>query len=67
MSKRLYQQIETLWDYLQLHQQPDVADRILVLGCNDIRVAERAAKLYHQGKALMYCFRVALAVLLKGI
>lgn len=48
MSKRLYQQIETLWDYLQLHQQPDVADLILVLGSNDVRVAEHAAKLYHQ-------------------
>lgn len=67
MSKRLYQQIETLWDYLQLHQQPDVADLILVLGSNDVRVAEHAAKLYHQGLALMYCFLVALAVLLKGI
>ncbi|EGQ8475039.1 YdcF family protein [Vibrio cholerae] len=51
MSKRLYQQIETLWDYLQLHQQPDVADLILVLGSNDVRVAEHAAKLYHQGLA----------------
>ncbi|EOX3391259.1 YdcF family protein [Vibrio cholerae] len=51
MSKRLYQQIETLWDYLQLHQQPDVADLILVLGSNDVRVAEHAAKIYHQGLA----------------
>ncbi len=51
MSKRLYQQIETLWDYLQLHQQPNVADLILVLGSNDVRVAEHAAKLYHQGLA----------------
>lgn len=51
MSKRLYQQIETLWDYLQLHQQPDVADLILVLGSNDVRVAEHAANLYHQGLA----------------
>ncbi len=66
MSKRLYQQIETLWDYLQLHQQPNVADLILVLGSNDVRVAEHAAKLYHQALPLMYCFLVALAVLLKG-
>ncbi|CSC21249.1 DUF218 domain [Vibrio cholerae] len=51
MSKRLYQQIETLWDYLQLHQQPNVADLILVLGSNDVRVAEHAAKLYYQGLA----------------
>ncbi|RBM71095.1 YdcF family protein [Vibrio tarriae] len=51
MSKRLYQHIETLWDYLQLHQQPEIADLILVLGSNDVRVAEHAAKLYHQGLA----------------
>ncbi|ENM5834204.1 YdcF family protein [Vibrio metoecus] len=51
MSKHLYQHIETLWDYLQLHQQPKPADVILVLGSNDLRVAEHAAKLYHQGLA----------------
>lgn len=66
MSKRLYQQIETLWDYLQLHQQPDVADLILVLGSNDVRVAEHAAKLYHQGLAPYVLFSGGFGRFLKG-
>ncbi|QIL86379.1 YdcF family protein [Vibrio sp. HDW18] len=51
MRKPLYQQIEILWHYLQLHQPIEPADVIVVLGSNDLRVAEHAAKLYHQGLA----------------
>ncbi len=40
-----------IWDYMQLHQLPEKADAILALGSNDIRIADRAAELYHQGYA----------------
>ncbi len=56
MSARLYQYIETLWDYMQMHQSPATADCIFVLGSNDIRVAEHAADLYHQRKAPVIIF-----------
>ncbi|MEH0373677.1 YdcF family protein [Vibrio mimicus] len=67
MSKRLYQHIETLWHYLQLHQQPESADVILVLGSNDVRVAEYAAKLYHQGIAPCVLFSGGLGRFTHGV
>ncbi len=51
MTTHLFQHIETLWDYMQLHQTPKKADCIFVLGSNDSRVAEYAAELYHQKMA----------------
>ena len=38
-----------IWNYHRLHQQPQPADIIIALGTNDLRVAEFAADLYHQG------------------
>lgn len=40
-----------LWDYHHLYQVPQPADAIFALGSHDLRVAERAAELYHQGLA----------------
>jgi len=40
-----------IFDFHQLRHQPTPADAMLVLGTNDIRVAEFAADLYHQGLA----------------
>jgi uncharacterized SAM-binding protein YcdF (DUF218 family) len=40
-----------LWDYHRLDQEPQAADLIFVLGSHDLRVAERAVELYHQGLA----------------
>lgn len=40
-----------LWYYHQVHHEPVVADLIFVLGSNDLRVADRAAELFHQGLA----------------
>ena len=40
-----------IFDFHQLPHQPVPADAMLVLGTNDIRVAEYAAQLYHQGLA----------------
>ncbi len=53
---KLYQHIETLWDYMQLNQELTPADCIFVMCSNDLRVAEYAAKLYHQKLAPMIIF-----------
>lgn len=42
---------ETLWNFLNIRQEPKKADCILVLGSHDIRIARYAATLYHEGKA----------------
>ncbi|MDK9776414.1 MULTISPECIES: YdcF family protein [Vibrio] len=53
---KLYQHIETLWDYMQLNQELTPADCIFVMCSNDLRVAEYAAKLYHQKLAPLIIF-----------
>ncbi|WP_405484854.1 YdcF family protein [Nocardia sp. NBC_00511] len=41
--------VETLWDYNQMHQQPRPVDVGIGLGGHDIGVATYAAELYHAG------------------
>ncbi|MDV6250743.1 YdcF family protein [Vibrio sp. EA2] len=53
---KLYQHIETLWDYMQLKHQLQPADCLLVMCSNDLRVAEHAAKLYQQKLAPLIVF-----------
>ena len=53
---KLYQHIETLWDYMQLKHQLKPADCLLVMCSNDLRVAEHAAKLYQQKLAPLIVF-----------
>jgi len=43
--------IRQVWDYHQLHHELVPADAILALGSHDLRVADRAAELYHLGLA----------------
>jgi uncharacterized SAM-binding protein YcdF (DUF218 family) len=43
--------VETLWDYMLMKHEPRPCDLILVLGSNDLRVAEHAADLYQRGLA----------------
>ena len=45
-----------VWDYLLLHQRIERADCILVLGSNDMRVAEWSAKLFLDGWAPLLIF-----------
>ncbi len=45
-----------LWNYHQVHHEPVASDLIFVLGSNDLRVADRAAELFHQGLAPMILF-----------
>jgi hypothetical protein len=42
---------KTVWDYMLMHHEIKSADAIFVLGSSDIRTAERAAELWHQGLA----------------
>lgn len=42
---------EVLWNYHHLGETLSPADGILVFGSNDLRVANRAAELYHDGLA----------------
>lgn len=53
---RLYRHIETLWDYMQLKHKLKPADCLFVMCSNDVRVAEHAAKLYHQKLAPLIVF-----------
>ncbi len=53
---RLYQHIETLWDYMQLNHELKPADCIFVMCSNDLRVADYAAELYHQKLAPLVIF-----------
>ncbi|MBS9821758.1 YdcF family protein [Vibrio alginolyticus] len=53
---RLYRHIETLWDYMQLKHELKPADCLFVMCSNDVRVAEHAAKLYHQKLAPLIVF-----------
>lgn len=48
---KLYQHLEHLWSYMQLNHELKASECIFVLGSNDLRVAEYAATLYHQGWA----------------
>ena len=49
MTERTLRLARIIWDYHQLHQEPQPADVIVALGTNDLRVAECAAELYHRG------------------
>ena len=43
--------LQTIWDYLCLHQPPQKADVIVGFGNFNTDIARRAAELYHQGYA----------------
>ncbi|MDP2860441.1 MAG: YdcF family protein, partial [bacterium] len=50
-KKEIDRQAKVLWDYHRLNQPLEKADCILVLGSQDIRVAERGAQLFLDGWA----------------
>lgn len=49
VADRLYKHAQTIWDYHVLNHNLKPTDCIVVLGSNDVRVAERAAELFHLG------------------
>ena len=57
---------QTLWDYMHMHHEMQPSEVILVLGSNDLRVAEHAADLYHQGLAPWLVFSGGLGRLTEG-
>ena len=48
MEMTIPEAIQRVWNYHQLHHELARADAIFVLGSHDLRVADRAAELYHQ-------------------
>jgi uncharacterized SAM-binding protein YcdF (DUF218 family) len=56
METRVIQLAKKLWDYHHLNHVPEKADCILALGSHDLRVAERAADIYHEGWAPLIIF-----------
>lgn len=55
-QKNIDKLAKKIWDYHHMNQQLQKADCILVLGNNDIRVAERAAELFFKGWAPIIVF-----------
>lgn len=58
---------QILWDYHHTNHRLLPSDCILVLGSNDIRVAERGAQLYLQGMAPWLLFSGGLGNFTKGL
>jgi len=56
ITKEAISSARQLWDYLHLHHIPERSDCILVLGSQDLRVADRGAELYLQGLAPILIF-----------
>lgn len=58
---------QILWDYHHTNHQPVPSDCILVLGSNDVRVAERGVQLYEEGFAPWLLFSGGLGNFTKGL
>jgi uncharacterized SAM-binding protein YcdF (DUF218 family) len=56
MDQQTYALAQTLWNYHLMKHQVATADAILVLCSHDERVAERAAQLFHEGRAPLVIF-----------
>ena len=56
MDLQIYALAETLWNYHLMRHEIAAADAILVLCSHDERVAERAAQLFHEGRAPLVIF-----------
>ena len=48
--------LQTVWDYLGMHQAPEIADVIVGFGNFNTNIARRAAELYRQGLAPVVLF-----------
>ncbi len=67
MTTRLYQDIETVWHYMQMHHSIEKADCIFCMCSNDERVAEYAAELYLEGIAPNLTFSGSSGRLTEGL
>ena len=48
--------VQILWDFMHMGQQPERADVIVGFGCYDEDIPKRCAELYHAGFAPYVCF-----------
>ena len=48
--------VEILWNFMHMNQQPEAADVIVGFGCYDEDIPRRCAELWHQGYAPYVCF-----------
>ena len=48
--------INILWDFMHMHQNPEPADVIVGFGCYDEDIPRRCAELFHRGFAPLVCF-----------
>ena len=48
--------VQILWDFMHMNQQPGHADVIVGFGCYDEDIPKRCAELWHQGFAPWVCF-----------
>ncbi|MBD1556699.1 YdcF family protein [Vibrio sp. S9_S30] len=67
MATRLFQDIETVWHYMQMHQRIKNADCLFCMCSNDERVAEYTASLYLDGIAPKLVFSGAQGRLTEGL
>lgn len=56
VNSEIIKNAKILWDFLQTGDKIENADCIFTMGSNDLRVAERSAKLYHHGYAELLIF-----------
>lgn len=67
VDKQTFELARKLWDYHHVNQSLEKSDCILVLGSQDLRVAERGAELYLQGFAPYMIFSGGLGNFTKEI
>ena len=48
--------VQILWDFMHMGQEPETADVIVGFGCYDEDIPRRCAELWHQGFAPWVCF-----------
>ena len=54
-DRQVLQAAKVIWDYLKIGMPLQKADGMLIFCSNDLRVAEYAARLFHQGFAPWIC------------
>jgi len=67
INEQSLQWAQLLWDYHHTNHRLSKSDCILVLGSNDVRVAERGAQLYLEGFAPLLIFSGGLGNFTKGL
>ena len=67
MDDRIRALVETIWRYHQLGHEISTADAILVLCSHDVRVAERGAQLFLEGRAPLLIYSGGLGAITRHL